>query len=63
MSTHNICFYGEITKVIPKLFLVQQLPSLPISLPGSGCKEEHILAKTCHFLVYFFLYKRIIIDY
>ena len=29
MSTHNVCFYGEITKIIPKSSLK---PSLSVSL-------------------------------
>ena len=39
MSTHNICFYGEITKIIPKL---SQNPS-SVPLGSEFCLKFHIL--------------------
>ena len=36
MSTHNICFYGEIMKIIPKL---SSIPSLSVLLLMPVCQN------------------------
>ena len=55
MSSHNICFYGETTKIIPK----PQIPSLAVSLtcytskqltqdcPGEWFSDGHVTDKHC----------------
>ena len=49
MSTHNICFYGELSKLS---FNYHQIPSLSVPLDY----HQALLSSTTNFLILFFFF-------
>ena len=49
MSTHNICFYGKLEKIIPELSLNAPLYQVPCPLKGRkslNCQEQPVLVQS-----------------
>ena len=53
MNTHNIhaCFYGEITKIVPKLSSKPSL-SVPLEFAEKEKKKKQVLIQTAYIVSY-----------